>query len=62
MNLSANDKALGLGRPIARRDFLNGVAIAIGAIGGSGLGIRQAVAQSKAWLGRRIGQATTRPS
>ncbi len=56
MNFSANDKALGLGRPIARRDFLNGVAIAIGAIGGSGLGIREAAAQARlAWPQDRAG-------
>src|SRR5215467_10053490 len=30
----ANDRALGMDRPIARRDFLNGVAIAAGAIAG----------------------------
>ena len=30
----ANDRALGMDRPIARRDFLNGVAIAAGSIAG----------------------------
>jgi len=50
MNSSSKDKALGLDRPIARRDFLNGVAIAVGAIGGSGLGSEQALAQTgRAW-------------
>jgi spermidine dehydrogenase len=34
-----SDEALGIGRPIDRRDFLNGVAVAIGALGaGSGFG------------------------
>src|SRR5277367_6186206 len=33
-----SDKALGMDRPIDRRDFLNGVAVAIGAIGAGGLG------------------------
>lgn len=46
MNSSAKDESLGLGCPIARRDFLNGVAIAVGAIGGSGLRIEQALAQA----------------
>ena len=31
------DKRLGMDRPIARRDFLNGVAIAIGATAAQGL-------------------------
>ena len=31
------DGALGMDRPIDRRDFLNGVAVAIGAIGAGGL-------------------------
>jgi spermidine dehydrogenase len=33
-----SDRALGMDRPIDRRDFLNGVAVAIGAIGAAGLG------------------------
>jgi len=33
-----SDKALGMDQPIDRRDFLNGVAVAIGAIGAGGLG------------------------
>ena len=28
-----SDKALGMGRPIDRRDFLNGMAVTVGAIG-----------------------------
>jgi spermidine dehydrogenase len=46
MNSSSKDKALGLDRPIARRDFLNGVAIALGAIGGGELGIGTASAET----------------
>ncbi len=34
-----NDRTLGMGRPIDRRDFLNGVAVAIGAIGAPGVGL-----------------------
>ncbi|MEJ0065073.1 MAG: NAD(P)-binding protein [Caulobacteraceae bacterium] len=34
-----NDRTLGMGRPIDRRDFLNGVAVAIGAVGAPGLGL-----------------------
>jgi spermidine dehydrogenase len=33
----SRDRALGMDRPIDRRDFLNGVAVAIGAIGAGGL-------------------------
>ena len=32
-----SDRALGMDRPIDRRDFLNGVAVAIGALGAPGL-------------------------
>ena len=32
--MRADDRRLGIDRPIARRDFLNGVAIAAGAIAG----------------------------
>jgi hypothetical protein len=32
--MRADDRRLGMDRPIARRDFLNGVAIAAGAIAG----------------------------
>jgi spermidine dehydrogenase len=50
MSSSGNDKALGLARAIARRDFLNGVAIAVGAVASGGLGVRQASAQGAiAW-------------
>src|SRR5450432_1349979 len=40
-----NDRALGMDRPIDRRDFLNGVAVAIGAIGAPGF----ALAAEAAW-------------
>jgi spermidine dehydrogenase len=44
-----NDKALGMDRPIDRRDFLNGVAVAVGAIGLGGLaGVGEAAAQAGA--------------
>jgi spermidine dehydrogenase len=33
MSDDARDKALGMGRPIARRDFLQGAAVAVGALG-----------------------------
>ena len=42
-----SDKALGMGRPIDRRDFLNGMAVAVGAIG-AGFGASQAAAQAAA--------------
>jgi spermidine dehydrogenase len=45
MNSPSKDEALGLCRPITRRDFLNGVTIAVGAIGG-GLDAEQAAAQA----------------
>jgi spermidine dehydrogenase len=46
---SDSDKALGMDRPIGRRDFLNGVAVGIGVLG-SGLGAASAEAQaSLAW-------------
>ena len=41
------DKALGMDRPIDRRDFLNGMAVAVGAIG-AGFGATQAAAQAAA--------------
>jgi spermidine dehydrogenase len=48
-NRSDSDKALGMDRPIGRRDFLNGVAVGIGVLG-SGLGAGSAEAQaSLAW-------------
>ena len=34
-----NDRTLGMDRPIDRRDFLNGVAVAIGAIGAPGFSL-----------------------
>ena len=42
------DKALGMDRPIDRRDFLNGVAVAIGALGSGALG-GAAIAQQAGW-------------
>ncbi|MGI8839476.1 MAG: NAD(P)-binding protein [Caulobacteraceae bacterium] len=47
-DLISTDKALGMDRPIDRRDFLNGVAIAAGALGGGLLGGAGASAAS-AW-------------
>ena len=43
-----SDRALGMDRPIDRRDFLNGVAVAIGAIGAGGLA-DAAWAESAGW-------------
>jgi len=43
-----NDKSLGMNRPIDRRDFLNGVAVAIGALGAGGLAAGPALAQAGA--------------
>jgi spermidine dehydrogenase len=45
-----NDRTLGSKCPITRRDFLNGVAISVGALGGGQLGIDPALGdQSAAW-------------
>ena len=56
MNSSSKDKALGLDRPIARRDFLNGAAIALGAIGGGKLGIGKVSAETGlAWPQDEVG-------
>src|SRR5579872_1733728 len=50
MSRSDRDKTLGMDRPIDRRDFLNGVAVAVGALGVSGLTASPALAQaSLAW-------------
>jgi spermidine dehydrogenase len=51
-----SDEALGMGRPIDRRDFLNGVAVAVGALG-TGLGAGAAVAEAAggAWPQDRPG-------
>ena len=44
------DDALGMNRPIARRDFLNGMAIAIGALGGNlGTGLAAHAAAEPVW-------------
>ena len=37
MNQEKRDRELGMGRRITRRDFLNGVAVGIGALGTAGL-------------------------
>ena len=37
MNQEKRDRELGMGRRITRRDFLNGVAVGIGALGSAGL-------------------------
>ncbi len=42
------DRALGMDRPIDRRDFLNGVAVTVGALGSGMLGARGALAQAAA--------------
>ena len=47
--LSPSDKALGMDRPIARRDFLNGIAVGIGALGAGALSSQAAWAQAAAW-------------
>ena len=41
-----SDRALGLSRSIDRRDFLNGVAVAVGTLGAGLLGARQAAADT----------------
>jgi spermidine dehydrogenase len=43
----ARDKALGMDRPIDRRDFLNGMAVAVGALGVGGAG--EVLAQAQSW-------------
>jgi spermidine dehydrogenase len=43
-----DDEALGMNRAIDRRDFLNGVAVAVGALG-AGLGGRAAAAEAPIW-------------
>ena len=43
-----DDEALGMSRPIDRRDFLNGVAVAIGALG-TGLAGQTAAAEAAIW-------------
>ena len=48
MPRSDKDKALGMGRAIDRRDFLNGVAIGVGALGIGALGAGPAFAQGGA--------------
>lgn len=44
-----SDKALGMDRPIDRRDFLNGVAVAVGALGAGGLGGAALAQAGAAW-------------
>jgi spermidine dehydrogenase len=44
-----SDKALGMDRPIDRRDFLNGVAVAVGALGAAGFAGSAAAQASAAW-------------
>lgn len=43
------DKALGMDRPIDRRDFLNGMAVGIGALGAAGAGSVLAQAAAAPW-------------
>jgi spermidine dehydrogenase len=38
MTLSSRDRALGMDRTISRRDFLNGVAVGVGALSAAGIG------------------------
>ena len=45
---SFSDKALGMHRPIGRRDFLNGVAVGVGVLG-SGLAGVSSAAAAAAW-------------
>ncbi|MDR3509840.1 MAG: NAD(P)-binding protein [Caulobacteraceae bacterium] len=40
------DRRLGMDRPIARRDFLNGMAVGLGVLGAGSLGAGQALAQA----------------
>ena len=47
--LGRDDGALGMDRPIARRDFLNGVAVTVGALGASGLLASPAWAEAAIW-------------
>jgi spermidine dehydrogenase len=50
MTDKSRDRALGMDRPIDRRDFLNGVAVAIGALGAGAAGEAWAqAAQAQAW-------------
>ena len=48
MKHSDRDKALGMDRAIDRRDFLNGVAVGLGALGAGALGTSPALAQAAA--------------
>ncbi len=42
--MSRRDRALGMDRPIARRDFLNGIALGAGGIAAAGMGLAPATA------------------
>src|SRR5258707_8842267 len=55
--MGADDRRLGMDRPIARRDFLNGVAVAAGAIAGGMLPgvVAEGVANEAAARGRQSG-------
>jgi spermidine dehydrogenase len=46
---SSRDKALGMDRSIGRRDFLNGVAASIGAMGSGWIGGPEALAEGAIW-------------
>jgi spermidine dehydrogenase len=48
-NSPGGDKALGMDRPIDRRDFLNGVAVSVGALGVAGAGGVLAQAGAAPW-------------
>ena len=49
MKRTERDKALGMDRPIDRRDFLNGVAVAVGALGAGGLATPALAQAGLAW-------------
>jgi len=49
MTMSPKDRALGMDRQISRRDFLDGVALGVAAIGAGSLGVRGARADNAAY-------------
>jgi spermidine dehydrogenase len=54
--LPPNDKALGMHRPIGRRDFLNGVALGVGVLGGGlTFGSRAEAAEAETWAQDQAG-------
>jgi len=56
-----SDERLGMGCPISRRDFVNGVAVAIGALGATGPALAQRAAAETSYPPAKVGMRGSHP-